>query len=676
MSVHAAKGKTKYDSMSIKNLEKLYLESKKAYYNGDAFITDDEFDTLEAILMKKCPKSPVLKITGAQIDGEAVKLPYWMGSLDKMYPEDTKAFQRWITHNKISQEKSKKDIVISVKLDGVSGMLELEHGKEPKLYSRGNGSEGSDWSHNIKYITSIHPGIKEFYSLKKNNYKRLLIRGEFIISRDDFEKNGTYSTSRAMVNGLLGSKTKKTQLMKLIQFVCYEVVDPFPLSPIQQLQLLQPYGFFTVANLPKTPSTILSNNFTFSDLEKYYLDWRKNCIFDMDGVVVFLNTTYERILKGNPKYAFAFKMKVDDQSATTSVLDVEWNISHHGYIKPTVILEKVKINGTNISRATGFHAKFIRDNKVGKGAKVIIIKSGDVIPKIEKVIKASPFGAHLPDLKNCVWNETKTDLKVKNPENEDTYILKQLVHFFSTLKIKHVSGKTLQKFMEHQYSEPLQILLLKKEDISHFDGLGETSASNIVKEMNSKAKAALPLEWIIAGNVFGRNFGKSRLSLIFEELPFLLDESISFQEYNLNAIEEKLLSIAGIQKKTAGMFIKNLKVFSEYWKRVVHQYPHLKKVIKQSSKSVDKSLPLSNYRFLLTGFRDDQIIKEIEEMGGIIENGWKKNINVLIRKDSNYTNSKIDKANKTNCFIVTMDDWKQNIKKKEFISWIIKNTTN
>ena len=63
-------------------------------------------------------------------------------------------------------------------------------------------------------------------------------------------------------------------------------------------------------------------------------------------------------------------------------------------------------------------------------------------------------------------------------------------------------------------------------------------------------------------------------------------------------------------------------------------------------------------------------------MGGIIENGWKKNINVLIRKDSNYTNSKIDKANKTNCFIVTMDDWKQNIKKKEFISWIIKNTTN
>ena len=152
MSVHAAKGKTKYDSMSIKELEKLYLESKKAYYNGDAFLTDDEFDILEAVLMKKCPKSPVLTITGAQIDGEAVKLPYWMGSLDKMYPEDTKAFQRWITHNKISQDKSKKDIVISVKLDGVSGMLELEHGKEPKLYSRGNGSDGSDWSHNIQYM--------------------------------------------------------------------------------------------------------------------------------------------------------------------------------------------------------------------------------------------------------------------------------------------------------------------------------------------------------------------------------------------------------------------------------------------------------------------------------------------------------------------------------------------
>ena len=80
-------------------------------------------------------------------------------------------------------------------------------------------------------------------------------------------------------------------------------------------------------------------------------------------------------------------MVLEDQKAESTVQNVVWNVSKHGTLKPIVIINPVNIGGSKVQRVTGYNAKWIIDNNIGPGANVILIKSGDIIPKIIKVTK-------------------------------------------------------------------------------------------------------------------------------------------------------------------------------------------------------------------------------------------------------------------------------------------------
>lgn len=138
---------------------------------------------------------------------------------------------------------------------------------------------------------------------------------------------------------------------------------------------------------------------------------------------------YERNTSGNPDYAFAFKINSLEDTVETRVIDISWNVSKRGLIKPTVRLEPVDVGGVTIQNATGFNAKFVTENHVGKGAVVQIVRSGDVIPHIVSVIRKGV--PNLPEIE-YEWNETQVDFIVKDQENDDmkrstlTYFLRKL----------------------------------------------------------------------------------------------------------------------------------------------------------------------------------------------------------------------------------------------------------
>jgi NAD-dependent DNA ligase len=100
---------------------------------------------------------------------------------------------------------------------------------------------------------------------------------------------------------------------------------------------------------------------------------RIDSIYDIDGVIVTNNKRLKRDNTGNPKYAFAFKVVLDDQKAKTKIINIEWHISKDGYISPIVIIEPVSIGGVNIRRVTAVNAKYVVDNKLGKDAEVEVI---------------------------------------------------------------------------------------------------------------------------------------------------------------------------------------------------------------------------------------------------------------------------------------------------------------
>ena len=150
-------------------------------------------------LEKKDPKNPILKEIGAVAPGEKVDLPYWMGSLDKIR-EDEKVLNNWKT-------KYPGDVIISDKLDGNSALLVINK-KGAKMYSRGDGFKGQDISHLISLIKGIPTSTKEEYA----------IRGELIISKENWSSHGKGANARNAVAGLMHSKVPDPELVKYVDF--------------------------------------------------------------------------------------------------------------------------------------------------------------------------------------------------------------------------------------------------------------------------------------------------------------------------------------------------------------------------------------------------------------------------------------------------------------------------
>jgi NAD-dependent DNA ligase len=129
----------------------------------------------------------------------------------------------------------------------------------------------------------------------------------------------------------------------------------------------------------KTEATI-----TNETLSETLQEWRKSSPYEIDGIIVSDDRVYPR-MSGNPDHSFAFKMVLSDQVAETHVVDVIWTASKDGYLKPRVQVMPVRVGGVTIQYATGFNAEFIEKNKIGVGAVIQIIRSGDVIPYIQSV---------------------------------------------------------------------------------------------------------------------------------------------------------------------------------------------------------------------------------------------------------------------------------------------------
>ena len=310
------------------------------------------------------------------------------------------------------QVKYPGEVVISDKLDGISFLLTQES-EEIRLYSRGNGKEGKDLGYLLKYI-KLPKTIK--------NLGKLTIRGEILISKDNFKKiKSEAANTRSFISGISNLKkidTKKKSDLKKVDLVCFELIYP-EMKPSEQFEFLKKNKFNCVHNqiFPTTE---------FENLKEILLKRKDECPYDIDGIIVCQNLLLERNIDKNPKYAFAFKM--DMEFAFSNVIDVEWNQSKHGKLKPLVLIEQVVLGGTNVKAATGNNADFIVKNKIGPGAKVKIIKGGEIIPKIVEVIDGK--NPKLPDC-NFVWNETKKEILLQNIEDNDEVKIKRITSFLN-----------------------------------------------------------------------------------------------------------------------------------------------------------------------------------------------------------------------------------------------------
>jgi DNA ligase (NAD+) len=601
------------ENMKEKDLQDFIEILNAQYYNTKkAMATDTEYDIIKELMERKYPKNTILEEVGAKIDKNKVKLPYEMASMDKIKP-DTNALFNW-------KNKYSGPYVLSCKLDGVSGLYSTE-GEEPKLYTRGNGIEGQD----ISYLIETLDLPKE---------KNIVVRGEFIIPKSVFEKKykSKFANARNLVSGIINSKTLDKKA-KDLHFVAYEVVNP-QMRPAEQMEKLQEIGHEVVMN--KTYEDI-TNEF----LSTLLVDWRTNYEYEIDGVIVSDNKIHVR-KSGNPDYAFAFKMVISDQVAEVKVLDVIYSISKSGYIKPRVRIEPVKLGGVTIEYATGFNGKFIEDNKIGVGAIIEIIRSGDVIPYIKSVIQPAEQ-AKLPDM-SYHWNETHVDMILDEIDDNEAVIEKNITAFFTSLKVDGLSEGNVKRIMKAGFKTIPTIILMKEKDFEGIEGFKEKMIKKIYNGIQTKVKNASLVEIMAASNMLGRGLGLKKMKPIIEKYPDILTSNHSEEEK-----KDMLMTVANIGKENANAFVSNISKFISFLKdaKLTDKLKsELKNTIEVKESPIkDKNHALYDKHIVMTKVRDKYIIEQLKKVGAHLDDNIGKNTNILITKSKEDVSNKTKKAN-------------------------------
>ena len=633
-------------SAPIYELACYYQRCNDAYFNTSTPLVDDAtFDALEDILRQRAPHHTALKQVGAKTTTQSkTTLPFWMGSQNKIYPDDTTAFKSW--RAKIGHDTA----IATAKLDGLSALLVITE-TDAKLYSRGDGRVGSDWTHHLVHMRHLVHSIQNAQQFIKKHpeHTRVLLRGEAIMSQHNFTKHQSHekwtSTARNVVSGLLHAKSSATQLLRSVDIVFYEVVEPVQSTFVEQLKWLQSHHFQNVGHSvgELCNSSVLSTDFVLSDLEPLFWTYRENCTYATDGVVVQCNTPHKRNVRDNPKYSFAFKIRVHDasQMAETRVVRVEWNMSRHGRLKPTVVLEPVNIANVTIERTTGYNYKFIIDNGIGKGAVVQIRRCGDVIPNIVGVKKQ--VQANRPDVPFTL-TKTGIDAIAVNIESSKIYQARKLAHFFRVMDVPRMSAKTVMRFVDNHHSTVFAILNVDSETMQLWDGFAKKSSEQLVKDMHRCTHEATALQWIHAGAIFGDGIGERHLEYLLPNAPQLF-QTKALTPTQRTALRTHLLSLRGYQETTVEHLLNHHDDFVEYWKCVsTHLNGNTPPFPTSAFTSVSQQHDLAGKVYCFTDVRNKKLEATLKARGAIIASTMTKKVNVLICADVNGSSSKLVKA--------------------------------
>jgi NAD-dependent DNA ligase len=626
------------------------------YYKTDKpIVSDSVYDKIEDALKERSPKNkywseiressatdiaidistPDASKEGIKImEKSKVKLPYWMGSMDKIKP-GKEQIEKWSV-------KYPGVYVISEKLDGMSCLLVYEQKtSEMKLYSRGDGSVGQDITGLLKYIKCAKLNIKA----SELDSGILALRGELIITKDKFDEKykDIKNDPRSMVAGLMNAKNVDASELKDLDLVIYEIIEPAKITPSAQFEMIESLGFKTPRNEILKVKTLKED-----DLMTMLQKWKKESKYEIDGLIITQDRPQERNTDGNPDYSRAFKMDLDEQRGVSEVEEILWEVSRHGKIIPRIKIKPLKIGGITIQKATAFNAKYIVDNKLGPGAVVNIIRSGDVIPYIESVVKPAPKGASLPEDIKYKWHSGGYDIYIDDEDNESDEIeIKKLSYFMSTLEADGISGSTIKRYYEAGFKTIKSILNMTMEDLLKLPNTQTKLATKqlLVLEHIKTNEYALDL-LMAASGAFGLGMGSRKVKLVIDTYPDLMTRNIT---------KSDLIKIAGFEEKTAEIFLSGLEKFKKW---VIENKLYYTDPLKKINEKKENG-KLDGMIIVMTGFRDKLLEEIIVSENGSIIGSVSSKTNILLAKDINEDGAKIQKARSLKIPIMTSEEFKK-----------------
>ena len=596
------------------------------YSDKDSGLSDEEYDYLLSLIKDESFKKQV----GLEVKKDKVFLPIKMGSLNKIKNFDD--VLKWLTSQNIDLNTP---FLLTPKFDGLSLLVIITGGKMIQALTRGDGIVGQDVTNYLRATRLSHIVLPSSF----NGY----LIGEVIMTdkifADKYKKK--FKNPRNMVAGLLSRKEIGEEI-KDVSFLAYGVINKGKkqFNKSEEIDFCNKYNnwlySYKLLYLKSTFEQILEN-----DIQKYFEQEKE---YQCDGVVITLDDKVTQNRLGyetgtlNPAWARAWKPESQD-IASSEVLAINWQVSKRGYQKPVVKIKPIDLGGVTISNVTGINARFILDNAIGVGSIINIIRAGDVIPKIIKVLLKVEHNL-LPTLcSSCSseleWHENQIELQCFNKKCEGQ-VISANIDFFKILEIEEVGEGIIVQLCKSGYKTVKNILNLTMEDLLSLDGVQTKKAEKLFQAIHAKLEN-IPLEKIQhASNLF-KGLGSKKLALLNQYDNLLKKPTL-----------DEIIMIEGFSETLSQEYLEK---FDEFWDWVAE----LPITIKPYKEEI-KEGPFLGKDFVFSGFKDIILEKQIEKLGGKVKSAVSSKTYALAVKDKNSNSNKIQKAKKLNIQIFNRDD--------------------
>lgn len=632
-------------------------EASEAYYSGTPIMSDEMFDArLEDLKHLENETGIVYGHSPTQRVGARIlsNLP------EVIHNHPMLSLEKCHSAQEVANFSNGKELIASIKCDGMTVSLLYENGMLIRGESRGNGHVGLDITEHVKQFSNV--------PLKIDKEGTYVIDGEAIITNHDFakiNKNGEFKNSRNLVAGTLSSLDTSVVSQRKVKFITWEVIDGGCNNLKDNLNEASALGFdvvpfWSVINLT-------ANN--IQNVIDYVFDYAEEEGIPNDGIVFkFNDIEYGKSLGATShhfKNGIAYKAK--DDVYETELIDIDWTVGKSGQITPTATFKPVEIDGAIVERASCHNISILTNLDLHKGDTIEVKKCNQIIPQIHRNVSSDERMALGKELDYIIVPSTcpvcggNTEIKQDNDskvlictnDNCKGKLLGKLTHFVSknAMNVDGLSEQTLEKFIELGWLNDFGDIFTLKDHFTEMvklDGFGETSVTKLLNAIETSKNTTLD-KFIYALSIplIGRSASKTIAKYFDGDFERFYSECC-FNEFNFTILDDFGDAMNESMHNYLGDNFIKIGILSRYMSFEIAQ-------------TTSNNTNLSGKTFVITGSLNyftnrDEIKEKIERLGGKVSGSVSAKTNYLVNNDINSTSSKNKKAKSLNIPIISEDE--------------------
>lgn len=636
----------------------------KLYYTDDnPEIEDYEYDKLFRELENlerefpelKKDDSPTNKVGGTILEKfEKFEHPIAMYSLSNVMNEEE--FLEFDNRMQKELNTSKIKYTVENKFDGLALELIYEKGKLTVASTRGDGQVGENVTNNVKMMNNVPKSIKDT--------KKLIVRGEALITKKDFEilnkereelEEIPFANARNAASGGLRQLDSSESKKRRLKFFAYQIANykDFDLTnEYKSMEFLSELGFTVEGVHPNIDAKKV--------LETYYdiQEKRSKMDYEIDGLVIKVDDVkYQEklgFLSRAPRFAVAFKFKPEEKE--TVLKNIEVQVGRTGALTPVAKLEPVQVGGVTVSNVTLHNPNEIKSKDIRIGDTVVVIRSGDVIPKIVRVVlEKRPSDSKVFEFpKKCpvCGGETAVtdgDVIVRCINEECPSKITRYIEYFVSkpaMNMERIGKEWIAVFTKSGLVKtPADLYKITRDDLFKFERMGEKLASYMLESIENSKNTTLK-RFIYALGI--RQVGETTADLLAKYFT-------SVENFKKATIDD----------------LQNIEGIGEISAKSIYDFLHNKKTLKLIDDLLDAGVnpvfeklttvesPLTGKNVVITGsiegFTRNSAKEAAERLGATVQSAVSKNTDILIVGEK--AGSKLKKAQELGIQIMEADDF-------------------